>query len=222
MSSRTLNEVESKALLRAAGVPVIATELARTPAEARALAERLGCPAAIKIVSPDIVHKSDIGGVRLTLTTPADVEAAATAMLATVRAAQPQACIAGFSVQPMAPPGGVEVIVGVQRDPQFGAVMMFGLGGILVEMFADVIFRLIPLERRDARQMVREIRGARLLHAVRNRPAVDLERLEELLLAVSHLVAQRPDIAEMDLNPVLAYSDRTLAVDARILLREPT
>jgi acyl-CoA synthetase (NDP forming) len=220
MSERALNEIDAKALLQRAGVPVIATALARTHAEARAAAERLGCPAVVKIVSPDIVHKSDVGGVRLNLATPAEVEAAAAAVLAQVQVARPDARLLGVSVQPMAPAGGVEVIVGVQHDPQFGPVIMFGLGGVLVEVFADVVFRLIPLTPRDARQMVREIRGARLLGAVRGRPAVDLAQLEQLLLAVSALVEQRPDIVELDLNPVLAYPDRAIAVDARALLRE--
>jgi succinyl-CoA synthetase beta subunit len=215
-----LNEVESKALLQDAGVPVIPTELACTPAEARLLAERLGCPVAIKIVSPDITHKSDVGGVRLHLDTPAAVEAAAAAMLQSVQQTQPAARLTGLAVQPMAPAAGVEVIVGVKQDPQFGPLIMFGLGGTLVEVFDDVVFRLLPLTARDARQMLGEIRGARVLHGVRGQPAVDLAKLEELLLAVSTLVAQRPDIVELDLNPVLASASHAVALDARILLRE--
>lgn len=222
MQVRVLSEVESKAMLQGAGVAVIATELARTPAEAGSLAERLGCPAVIKIVSPDITHKSDVGGVRLNLETPAAVEAAAAAMVQSVRRTLPAARLTGFAVQPMAPAGGVEVIVGVKQDPQFGPLIMFGLGGILVEVFDDVVFRLLPLTARDARQMLGEIRGARVLQAVRGRPAVDLAKLEALLLAVSALVGQRPDIIELDLNPVLASSSHAIAADARILLREDT
>ena len=217
---RLLSEVESKALLQSAGVPVIPTELACTPAEARSLAERLGCPAAIKIVSPDVTHKSDVGGVRLHLETPAAVESAAAAMLQSLQQQQPAARLTGVAVQPMAPAGGVEVIVGVKQDPQFGPVIMFGLGGILVEVFDDVVFRLVPISARDARQMFGEIRGARVLHGVRGQPAVDLAKLEGLLLAVSTLVAQRPGIIELDLNPVLASASHAIAVDARILLRE--
>jgi succinyl-CoA synthetase beta subunit len=217
---RLLSEVESKALLQSAGVPVIPTELACTPAEARSLAERLGCPAAIKIVSPDVTHKSDVGGVRLHLETPAAVESAAAAMLQSVQQQQPAARLTGVAVQPMAPAGGVEVIVGVKQDPQFGPVIMFGLGGILVEVFDDVVFRLVPISARDARQMFGEIRGARVLHGVRGQPAVDLAKLEALLLGVSAMVAQRPDIVELDLNPVLAFASHAVAVDARILLRE--
>jgi len=217
---RLLSEVESKALLQSAGVPVIPTELACTPAEARSLAERLGCPAAIKIVSPDVTHKSDVGGVRLHLETPAAVESAAAAMLQSLQQQQPAARLTGVAVQPMAPAGGVEVIVGVKQDPQFGPVIMFGLGGILVEVFDDVVFRLVPISARDARQMFGEIRGARVLHGVRGQPAVDLAKLEALLLGVSAMVAQRPDIVELDLNPVLAFASHAVAVDARILLRE--
>ena len=217
---RLLSEVESKALLQSAGVPVIPTELACTPAEARSLAERLGCPAAIKIVSPDVTHKSDVGGVRLHLETPAAVESAAAAMLQSLQQQQPAARLTGVAVQPMAPAGGVEVIVGVKQDPQFGPVIMCGLGGILVEVFDDVVFRLVPISARDARQMFGEIRGARVLHGVRGQPAVDLAKLEALLLGVSAMVAQRPDIVELDLNPVLAFASHAVAVDARILLRE--
>ncbi|MBI4517990.1 MAG: acetate--CoA ligase family protein [Deltaproteobacteria bacterium] len=220
MPGRVLNEIEAKALLHDAGVPVTPTALARTPAEARALAEQLGCPAVIKIVSPDITHKTDIGGVQLDLPAPAAVENAAAQMLAAVSATQPQARITGVSVQAMAPPGAVEVIVGVQLDPQFGPLIMFGLGGVLAEVFADVAFRLVPLRERDARQMVREIRGARLLQGWRGRATVNLHALERLLLLVSALAEQRPDILELDLNPVLAYADRAVAVDARVLLRE--
>ncbi|MFN8624501.1 MAG: acetate--CoA ligase family protein [Candidatus Binatia bacterium] len=218
--TRLLNEVESKALLHSAGVPVIPTELARTPAEARSLAARLGCPAAIKIVSPDIAHKSEVGGVRLHLDTPAAVETAAAAMLRSVQQSQPAARLTGVAVQPMAPAGGVEVIVGVKRDPQFGPVIMFGLGGVLVEAFDDVVCRLVPIGVRDARQMLGEIRGARVLHGARGRAAVDLAKLEALLHAVSALVAQRSDILELDLNPVMAFASRAVAVDARMLLGE--
>jgi len=218
--TRLLTEVESKALLQGAGVPVIPTELARTPGEARLLAERLGCPAAIKIVSPDITHKTDVGGVRLQLETPAAVEAAAAAMLQAVQGNRPAAQLAGVAVQPMAAPGGVEVIVGVKPDSQFGPLIMFGLGGTLVEVFDDVAFRLVPISARDARQMLRELRGVRVLHGVRGQPAVDLAKLEGLLLAVSALVAQRPEIIELDLNPVIASASQAVVLDARILLRE--
>jgi acetyl-CoA synthetase (ADP-forming) len=219
VATRVLNEIEAKALLAEAGIPVTATELARTAAEAARTAERIGFPVALKIVSPDIVHKSDVGGVKLGLASPQEVVAGFEAIMQSARSA-PAARLDGVAVQPMAPAGGVEVIVGVSVDAQFGHVIMCGLGGVLVEVLQDVSFRLIPLQRRDARQMLSELRGRRLLEGVRGRPAADVQALEDLFLRVSRLVEQRPDIRELDLNPVLAYPDGVLAVDARALLEE--
>jgi acyl-CoA synthetase (NDP forming) len=218
MGMLALNEIESKALLAGIGVPVTLAELARTAAEAASTAERIGFPVALKIVSPDIVHKSDVRGVRLGLASPQEVVAGFEAIMQSARTAQPAARLDGVAVQPMAPAGGIEVIVGVSVDAQFGHVIMCGLGGVLVEVLKDVSFRLIPLQRRDARQMLSELRGRRLLEGVRGRPAVDQEALVDLFLRVSRLVERRPEIRELDLNPVLAYPDGVLAVDARALL----
>ncbi len=218
MVTRALNEVESKRLLADAGIPVTPCELARSAAAAREAAERIGYPVAVKIVSPDVVHKSDVGGVRLGVTTGEAVQRAFDDLLATVRARQPGARIDGVAVQPMAPPGGVEVIVGVSVDPQFGHVLMCGLGGLLVEVLGDVAFRLVPLAPRDARALFADLRGGAVLHGVRGRPGVSLPALEALVLGVSHLIERRPDIRELDLNPVLAYPDHALAVDARALV----
>ena len=218
MSGRALNEIEAKALLAAAGIAVTRAELASTPADAVAAAQRCGFPVALKIVSPDIAHKSDVDGVRLGLASADAVTAAFEAVVAAVRRRRPGAPIDGVAVQPMAPPGGVELVVGVSVDPQFGHVIMCGLGGVLVEVLHDVVFRLLPLQPRDARQMLTELRGLPLLRGVRGRPAADLGAIETLLLSVSRLIAQRPDIRELDLNPVLAYPDGVLAVDARALI----
>ena len=215
-----LNEVEAKALLAAAGVPVTPTRLARSAAEAATIAEELGFPAVLKIVSRDIVHKSDLGGVVLGLKNAAAVRRARREMLARVREAAPAARIEGVSVQRMAAPG-IEVIVGATTDPQFGPVMMFGLGGVFVEVLKDVAFRIVPLAPRDAAQLVREIRGLPLLQGARGAAPVDLGVLERLVLAVSGFVADHPDVAELDLNPVFAYPDGAVAVDARIVLARP-
>jgi len=220
VATRVLNEIETKALLAEAGIPVTATDLARTAAEAARTAERIGFPVALKIVSPDIVHKSDVGGVKLGLASPHEAVAGFEAIMQSARSAHPAARLDGVAVQPMAPAGGVEVIVGVSVDVQFGHVIMCGLGGILVEVLQDVSFRLIPLQRRDARQMLSELRGRRLLEGVRGRAPVDVQALEDLFLRVSRLIEQRPDIRELDLNPVLAYPDGVLAVDARALVEE--
>jgi acyl-CoA synthetase (NDP forming) len=218
VTTRALDEIAAKALLAEAGIAVTRAELARNAADAATIAGRLGVAVALKIVSPDIVHKSDVDGVRLGLASPAAAAAAFDDLLHAVRARQPAARLDGVSVQPMAPPGGVEVIVGVSVDAQFGHVIMCGLGGVLVEVLHDVAFRLIPLQRRDARQMLTELRGVPLLHGVRGRPAVNLHAVEDLLLRVSELIVRRPDIRELDLNPVLAYADRVIAVDARALI----
>jgi len=218
MVTRALNEVETKQMLGAAGIAVTPCELARDAKAARAAAERMGYPVALKIVSPDVVHKSDVDGVRLGVATGTAVRRAFDELVAAVRARQPDAHIDGVAVQPMAPPGGVEVIVGVSVDPQFGHVLMCGLGGLLVEVLGDVAFRLVPLAPRDARALLAELRGAAVLHGVRGRPGVSLPALEALLLGVSALVERRPDIRELDLNPVLAYPDRAIAVDARALV----
>jgi len=217
---RVLNEIETKALLAESGIPVARAELARTAGEAAQAAERSGFPVALKIISPDIVHKSDVGGVRLGLASTQEVAAAFDAVMQSARAAKPAARLDGVAVQPMAPAGGVEVIVGVSVDAQFGHVIMCGLGGVLVEVLQDVSFRLIPLQRRDARQMLSELRGRRVLEGVRGRPPVDVEALADMFLHVSRLIEQRPEIRELDLNPVLAYPDGVLAVDARALIGE--
>jgi len=213
-----LNEVEAKRLLAEAGLPVVETRLATSKEEAVAIASELGYPAALKIVSPDIAHKSDLGGVRLRLASADEVAAAHDSVLETVRQSAPNAAIEGVSVQRMAEPG-VEVIAGTTTDTQFGPVLMFGLGGVLVEVLKDIAFRIVPIERRDAREMVCEIQGFPLLQGYRGQPAADLAALEDVLLKLSAFAEADPDAAEVDLNPVFAYPKGALAVDARIVLR---
>lgn len=217
-ASRTLlTEIESKALLREAGIPTVETRLATSKAEAIGLSKKLGFPVALKIVSLEITHKSDIGGVKLGLKTAKHVEAAHDEIISVVQQKYPKSKIDGVSVQKMARPG-TEVIVGMTKDAQFGPVLMFGLGGILVELLKDVSFRIVPLEREDAREMIREIKGYRLLEGYRGSEAVDVSSLEEILLKVSGFVDKHPEIKELDLNPIIAYKDGAVAVDARIIL----
>ncbi len=212
-----LTEIESKQILDEAGIPVAKAQLARTAKEASAAAEKAGLPVVLKIVSPDVTHKSDVGGVRLGLKSASEVEAAFDEIVAAVKSKQPDARIEGVAVQHMAPPG-TEVIVGMSKDPQFGPVLMFGLGGIFVEVLKDVAFRIVPLEPRDARQMVREIKGFPVLQGVRGQDPADLGALEGLLLKLSEFIEAHPEIEELDLNPVFAYRDGALAVDARIVV----
>jgi len=215
-----LNEVEAKTLLAAAGVAVTETRLARSADEAVALADALGYPAALKIVSADIAHKSDVGGVILGLADAAAVRAAHATMLSRVAEAAPGARIEGVSVQRMAAPG-IEIIVGGTTDPQFGPVLMFGLGGVFVEVLKDVAFRIVPLEPRDAAQMVREIKALPVLQGARGAQPADLAAIEAMLLQVSRFMADHPEVAELDLNPVFAYAEGAVAVDARIVLAQP-
>lgn len=214
-----LSEVEAKAALGDAGVPVTATSLAQTREAAAAQAEAMGYPVALKVVSPNVAHKSDVGGVVLGLESHEEVAEAYDEIIRSVQAAQPSATIEGVSVQEMASPG-VEVIVGVTTDPQFGPVMMFGLGGIMVEVLGDVAFRLAPLGEGDARDMIDEIQGRQVLDGVRGQPPVDLGAIEAMLDRVSVFAAEHPEVAELDLNPVIASPEGAIAVDARIVLAE--
>lgn len=214
-----LSEIEAKELLHDAGVPVTRTVLTTTVEEARTQAEEIGYPVVLKIVSPDISHKSDIGGVRLGLDDGAAVTAAFNEIIANANKAVPDARITGIAVQHMAPEG-TEVIVGMTTDPQFGPVVMFGLGGIMVEVLKDVTFRLVPLAERDAAQMIDEIKGKAILDGVRGQPPADKAAIKRAILKVSEFVERNPDVRELDLNPMLVYRDGVIAVDARIVISE--
>ena len=193
------------------------TSLATTRREAVAAGRQLGFPLAAKVVSPDIVHKSDVGGVRLSIENAVDLGRAYDGIMAAVGERRPGARIAGLAVQKMTPPG-IEVIVGMFTDPQFGPVLMFGLGGIWTEVLEDVSFRVVPITRADAGSMVAEIRGYRVLKGGRGREPGNMEALERFLLDVSRFIVKNPEIREMDLNPVLLCRDEVVAVDARMVL----
>jgi acyl-CoA synthetase (NDP forming) len=214
---KILTEVESKQILEEAGIPTALARLATSRDAAVQAARDIGFPVVLKVVSPQITHKTDVGGVKLDLKSPEEVATAFDEIMAAARHAAPDATIDGVSVQQMARPG-IEVIVGVSTDPQFGPVIMFGLGGVLVEVLKDVSFRIIPIAPRDARQMIREIKGFPLLEGYRGQDPADLAALESLLLRVSEFVEHQPEVSELDLNPVFAYKDGALAVDARIVL----
>jgi acyl-CoA synthetase (NDP forming) len=212
-----LTEVESKQILGEEGIPIARAQLAATREEALAAARQIGLPVVLKIVSPDISHKSDVGGVKLNLGSQEEVAAAFDEIVAAARRAQPEATVLGVSVQKMARPG-VEVIMGMTKDPQFGPVLMFGLGGVFVEVLKDVSFRIVPLEPRDARQMIHDIQGFPVLEGFRGQEPADLAALEDMLMRLSAFVEKHSEIQELDLNPIFAYKDGALAVDARIVL----
>jgi acyl-CoA synthetase (NDP forming) len=214
-----LTEVEAKEVLKQAGISVVETRLATSRDEAVSISQQLGFPVVLKIASSDVVHKSDAGGVKLGLETAEQVGKAYDEIMAAIKKAYPQAKIQGVSVQKMARPG-VEVIVGMSKDAQFGPVLMFGLGGILVEILKDVSFRIVPLVKRDAAEMIRDIKGYPLLEGYRGQEPVDIANLEDMILKVSDFVEKHPEIRELDLNPIFAYKDGAVAVDARIVLED--
>ena len=212
-----LTEIEAKQLLEDAGVPVSPARLAKSSDEAAKMADGLGYPVVLKIVSPQITHKSDVGGVALNLNSATEVREAFDRIVASAKQHEPSATIDGAAVQRMERQG-IEVIIGMTKDPQFGAVLMFGLGGVMVEILKDVAFRIIPINERDARQMIDEIKGKPLLDGYRGSEPADVEKLRALLLQVSSFIEQHPEVEELDLNPVFAYRGGAIAVDARIVL----
>jgi acyl-CoA synthetase (NDP forming) len=212
-----LTEIESKQLVADAGIPTVEARLARTRAEAVSLSKEIGFPVVLKISSPEILHKTDSGGVKLGLANATQVGSAYSEVVAAAKRADSSAAIHGVSVQKMAE-AGTEVIVGMSKDVQFGPVLMFGLGGVFVEVLGDVSFGIAPLLPRDASRMIRGIKGFSLLRGHRGQAAADLGALEEILLRLSDLVTRTPEIKEVDLNPIFAYRDGAVAADARVIL----
>lgn len=218
--SDTLSEPEAKQVLAAYGIPVVPTRSAGSIEEAVECAKQIGFPVALKILSPDVTHKSDVGGVTLNLEDAESVHAAATAMNKNLVAMRPGATLAGFSVQSMVRrPDARELIVGVATDPVFGPVILFGQGGIAVEVTADHAIGLPPLNMVLARDMISRTRVSKLLSAYRNCAAADVDAICHTLIQISHLVIDIPEIAELDINPLLADAGGVIALDARIRIK---
>jgi len=218
---RSLTESLSKEILRAYGIPVTREKLAHSAAEAVAAAEEMGYPVVLKVESPDILHKTEAGGVVLNLENRAAVEKAYDLIIKRARSYKPAARLEGVLVQEMLPPG-LEVILGMKRDPIFGPTILFGLGGIYVELLKDVALRVAPLREEDAREMIAEIQGKALLDGVRGQPPRDREALVEILMRLSRMAVELGDeIAELDINPLILYpeGEGAVAADALIVLR---
>ncbi len=215
-----LGELDGLELLKCYGFETLPTQLAKTEDEAVALAEKIGLPVVMKIVSDQIIHKSDADGVRVGLKSADEVRAAFNTIVDNAVSFKKDAVIDGVLVQKMADPGQ-EVILGMNRYPIFGPLIMFGMGGIFVEVFQDVVFRLSPVSRNEARRMVRMIKGVKLLKGFRGRPKADMVVLEKLLVALSDLVVQNPQIQELDINPLLVHAEGQGATvaDCRIILK---
>jgi acetyltransferase len=217
-NNRTLlTEYESKQLLAAYGIPTVPTEIAATWPEAVEIADRLGYPVVLKLHSETITHKTDVGGVQLNITNDSAVVSAFGEMAERVRAIDPAAFL-GVTVQPMVKLEGYELILGSSIDPQFGPVMLFGTGGQLVEVFQDRSIAIPPLNTTLARRMMEQTRIYKALQGVRGRKPVDLEKLEQLLVRFSQLIVEQPQIAEIDINPLLVSPEGAIALDARIVL----
>jgi acyl-CoA synthetase (NDP forming) len=213
--SGPINEAEAKHLLAAAGVPFAPERTAHTRAEAVAAAQEIGFPIVLKVLSPDIAHKSEAGGVVLGLHDADEVGSAYDAMMARVRERERGARIEGALVARMIE-GGVETVIGIKRDPVFGPVVMFGLGGVYVEVLKDVTLRLAPVDRAIAREMIRSIKGFPLLAGARGRPAADLDALADAVAAMSRFGAAHA-VASAEINPFIALPLGGFAVDALIL-----
>jgi acetyl coenzyme A synthetase (ADP forming)-like protein len=215
-----LTEVESKKVLEAYGIKISSGAIASDPDMAAEIAHKLGYPVVMKIVSPDISHKSDIGGVRVNVDSPEAVKSSFTDIIHRAKTHKPDASVQGILVDRMVTEG-VELVIGATFSRQFGHAVMFGLGGIFVEAVGDVVFRLVPVARQEALAMIREIRGNKLLDKRRGKPAVDRNALADIIEKLSVLLTDHPEILEVDLNPVIASELGAVAVDARMSIGKP-
>jgi len=214
---KSLLETEAKTICARYGIPVTEFMVAKTAEEAVKSAEKIGYPLVMKIVSPDVIHKFDVGGVMINLRTSKEVKSAFKKILDNVKNHNPNARIAGVTVQELAPES-TEVIVGAIKDPQFGQTLMFGLGGIFVEILKDVTFRIAPVTEQEAKEMITEVKAYPLLQGYRGQPPADANAIVHILLSTSKLVMEHPEIKELDLNPVMVYQKGAKTVDARIIL----
>ena len=210
-----LTEFESKELLQEIGIEIPLQSLTSTKEETISTAERIGLPVVLKLMAEDIVHKSDTGAVKLNLKNKDEVEQAFEELMKI-----PSQSKKMISVQKMADEPITELIIGMTTDAQFGPALMFGIGGILVELLEDVSFRIAPIERYDALEMIHEIKGFPILDGYRGKPKADINAIVDVLLKISDLVVKHEEIHEMDLNPVFIYDKGLICVDARIILKK--
>lgn len=216
----TIGDTEAREIQKAYGLRLPKSELAATPDDAVKIAADIGYPVVLKIASPDILHKTDVGGVRVGLGNASDVRDAFELMTYRAERYLPEARLWGCLVQEMAPAGGLEILVGMNRDPQFGPLVTFGLGGIYVETLKDVTFRVAPFSRLEANAMLSEIRAHSLLDGVRGQPAVDKDAIIDTLLRIGQLVQDFPEIVELDINPLIVYPEGqgAISIDMRLVL----
>ena len=210
-----LTEFESKELLSGIGIPIPSQKIAKTKEETIAAAEEIGYPVVLKLMAEDVVHKSDTGAVKLNIKSKEEAEQAFNELMNIQ--AQSEKLI---SIQKMASEPITELIIGMTTDAQFGPALMFGIGGILVELLEDVSFRIAPITEYDAKEMIHEIKGFPILDGYRGKPKADIDAIVDALLKISDLVVKNEEIFEMDLNPVFIYDKGISCVDARIILKK--
>jgi len=211
-----LTEFESKNLLKKIGIPIPEQELATTKEETIAAAKKIGFPVVLKLMAEDIIHKSDTGAVKLNINNEVEIANAYDELMKISSQSEKS-----ISVQKMAAEPITELIIGMTTDAQFGPALMFGIGGILVELLEDVSFRIAPITEYDAREQIHEIKGFPILDGYRGKPKADLDAIVNTLLKISDLVIKHEEINEMDLNPVFIYENGLVCVDARIILKKP-
>jgi len=212
---KVLTEFESKELLEKIGIPITKQKLTSDKSDAVRFANEVGYPVVMKLMADDVVHKSDAGAVKLNLQNKDEIEKSFDELMNIPSKSEKK-----INIQKMADEPITEIIIGMTTDPQFGPALMFGIGGILVELLEDVSFRIAPIEKFDANEMIHEIKGFPLLDGFRGKPKADIDAIIDALLKVSDLVIQNPEIYEMDLNPIFVYNSGIVCVDARIILKE--
>ncbi|MEM3068802.1 MAG: acetate--CoA ligase family protein [Nitrososphaerales archaeon] len=213
----SLLEPEAMALMAMIGIPTPSFHLSNSIEEAQKIAQALGYPVVLKVVSQDIIHKSDIGGVKLNILNQDQVSEKFKEIQKSVHEKAPKARISGIMVQKMVP-SATEVVIGALRDKQFGPAVMFGLGGIFIEILKDVSFRIAPVDKNDANEMIKEIKGYPLLLGYRGSPRLDINAIADSIVKVSELMMNIDEIDQLDLNPILVYPSGLVAVDVRIIL----
>lgn len=214
---KNLSEVEAREVLTYYKIPVVKGEIIKSIEDAIRFSEKNGYPVVLKVLSPNIIHKTDVGGIILDIKNEKELTQAYSKMLREIRENAPKAEIEGFFIQEMIQ-DGYEVIVGGKQDQTFGSVVLFGLGGIFVEVFDDVSFRVVPISREDALDMIKEIKGFKILQGYRGKRPADLNVLIDVLMKTSKMLEENPEIKELDINPIFALPDKAIAVDARIII----
>jgi len=212
-----LTEFEAREILSYYDIPVVKGEIIKSLGGAKKFVEKVGYPVVLKVVSRQIIHKTDIGGVVLNIRNDKELYQAYHQIIKNVEKKAPKAKIDGFFIQEMLP-NDREVIVGGKKDPTFGQTIAFGLGGVFVEVFEDVSFRVVPITRQDAIEMLKEIKALKILKGYRGKPPVDFEALVDILLRTSKMLEDNSEIKELDINPIFALPDRAVAGDARIIV----